>query len=151
MTLSMLPAIITSSYFMTAVSSAGTTAAIGFVVVGILPVLAGWFLWKFIEPWLGILKISRPAFMALINDSQAYLKIAELWWDVCQKLKADGQHEPALEFANEIIVLHFDLQRQMSRVKIDHHLWEGEKLKITPAVEKIYQEAQSFIAADPSI
>jgi len=148
LTLSMLPAIITSSYFMTAVSSASTTAAIGFVVVGILPVLAGWFLCKFIEPWLGILKISRPAFMALINDSQAYLKIAELWWDVCQKLKADGQHEPALEFANEIIVLHFDLQRQMSRVKIDHHLWQGEKLKITPAVEEIYNQAQTFIAVD---
>jgi len=99
----------------------------------------------------GILKAGKYYILTTPNDPQAYQKIAELWWDVSQKLEANGQHEPALEFANEIIVLHFDLQRQMSRVKIDHHLWEGEKLKITPAVEKIYQEAQSFIAADPSI
>jgi len=98
----------------------------------------------------GILKAGKYYIRTMPNDSQAYLKVAELWWDISQKLEADGQHEQAMLFADEIIILHNDLQRQMSRAQVDHPLWQGEKLKMLPEVEKIYQQAQNFIAAETS-
>mgnify|MGYP000906408857 CR=1 FL=1 len=95
----------------------------------------------------GLIRVGKLYIKTLPNDPQAYKKVAALWWDATCKCEENKQHDLALKFAGEIIMLDKALQDQLRKVDVDHPFWQGEKLGETPEYEQIYRQAQDFIAA----
>lgn len=94
----------------------------------------------------GLIRTGRSYIWILPNDPEAYQIIADLWWDISQKCEASGQYELALEFAAEIIDLENKFEQQRNKVQLDHPLWQGKRLVMTPEMEKIFGQARDFIA-----
>lgn len=67
LTITIGSAIIASNYFIQTLASENQTVGIWFVLAGVLPVLGGWILWRYIEPWLKSLKLSRTVITILIS------------------------------------------------------------------------------------
>lgn len=89
----------------------------------------------------GLLKYGQMEIKTSPNDPWLYTSVGKLWWDASQKCWENDQEDMALEFAGQILALHQDLRQQMTKVNLDHPLWEGERLRVTPEFNKVYQEA----------
>jgi len=96
----------------------------------------------------GLMQYGQMMIKASPNEPQLYKNVAQIWWSASQTCEEHGQHEMALEFTRLIVKLEKDLRLQINRVDTDHPLWQGERLHVTPEIEKIAGQAQRFSASD---
>lgn len=83
---------------------------------------------------------SRP------NDPGVYKKIGDLWWQATRKCMEADQEDMAIKFAEEVIELNHYLEGQLTRADTSNRFWQKERLKMTPAQEKLSIQAKEFLA-----
>lgn len=93
----------------------------------------------------GIKQYGQMAVITSPNDPQVYEKVAQIWWDAIQRCLENNQQDQAQEFAQLIIDLNRELLQQISKVNVDHPLWSGPRLGVTPEFDKVLGEAQQFL------
>lgn len=85
------------------------------------------------------------------NDPRSYELVAQIWWEASQMCWHNNQSDMAFDFATLIISMHQDLSQQLKQVNVEHPLWQGEKLQVTEEFDKVYREAERFLAENKQL